>query len=158
MSYLKASYTDHSSCCVEFIDGIQYLENRLIHEAVYSFKKACDSAGKHDLNLNKYKSYYGFSRFLKGDPDGLRLCRDVTVSACHDGDVFFNLARAEYFNENRKQMVLALIKGRQIDRQHEGLKLLQQQVGVRKRKPLPFLPRENMLSDMVGKCLRNTRR
>ena len=157
MSHLKASYSDYSTCCAEFIKGIQYLEHRLIHEAISSFQQAYQSVNGNDPHLNKYISYCGFARFLGGDMEGLQLCRVAVKTGASDGDVYLNLARAEYLNSNRKQTVVVLEQGLQVDKQHQGLKLLRQRIGVRRRKPIPLLSRNNPVSHMVGKLLRKTK-
>ena len=154
MSYLKASYTDHSSCCDDFITGIQYLESRSIPAAVFSFRKACQSSCTTDQYQNKYLSYYGFARLLAGDFEGLRLCRDAVKLETRDGDVYFNLARAELFGNNRHLTIKAVEQGVLADQEHQGLKLLREKLGERRWKPVPFLSRKNPLNNLIGKCLR----
>lgn len=154
MSPLQAVYEDFSACCNEFIDGVSYLKDRSIPQAIQSFQIAFDSVDRTDVYHNKYASYCGLARVLSGDQAGLQLCRDAARSEIHDGDVFLNLARAEWFFKNRKQTIIVLKKGLQVDNRHPGLRQMREQLGFRKRSPLPFLPRSHPLNHALGKLLR----
>ena len=154
MSPLQAVYEDFSACCNEFIDGVSYLKDRSIPQAIQSFQLAFDSVDRTDVYHNKYASYCGLARVLSGDQVGLQLCRDAARSEIRDGDVFLNLARAEWFFKNRKQAIVALKKGLQVDNKHPGLRQMREQLGYRRRSPLPFLPRSHPLNHALGKLLR----
>ncbi|HEY9051071.1 MAG TPA: hypothetical protein VIQ03_05970, partial [Gammaproteobacteria bacterium] len=138
----------------EFIDGLSYLKDRSIPQAIQSFQLAFDSVDRTDVYHNKYASYCGLARVLSGDQVGLQLCRDAARSEIRDGDVFLNLARAEWFFKNRKQAIVALKKGLQVDNKHPGLRQMREQLGYRRRSPLPFLPRSHPLNHALGKLLR----
>jgi hypothetical protein len=155
MSPLQVVYEDFSSCCDEFVEGIEHLKERAIPKAMERFQQAYDSVGRSDVYHNKYASYCGLARVLSGDKSGLQLCRDAARSEIHDGDVFLNLARAEWFYKNRKNTVIALKKGLQVDNRHPGLRLMREQLGIRMRCPLPFLPRSHPLNHALGKLLRS---
>ena len=154
MSPLQAVYEDFSSCSNEFVEGIGHLKERAIPKAMQSFQQAYESVERSDVYRNKYASYCGLARVLSGDASGLELCRDAAASEIHDGDVFMNLARAEWFFKNRKNTVIALKKGLQIDNRHPGLRQMREQLGVRQRSPLPFLPRTHPLNQALGKLMR----
>ena len=154
MSPLQAVYEDFSSCCTEFVEGIEHLKERSIPQAMESFQLAYESVGRSDIYHNKYASYCGLARVLSGDRGGLELCRDAACSEIHDGDVFLNLARAEWYLKNRKNTVIALKKGLQIDNRHPGLRQMREQLGIRQRCPLPFLPRSHPLNQALGKLMR----
>jgi hypothetical protein len=155
MAPLQPVYEDFSTCCTDFVEGIEYLRDRAIPQAVERFQLAYQSVGRNDIYHNKYASYCGLARVLSGDKSGLDLCRSVARSEIHDGDVFLNLARAEWFHKNRKNTVVALKKGLQIDNRHPGLRLMREQLGIRQRCPLPFLPRSHKLNQALGKLMRN---
>jgi len=157
MSPLQVVYEDFSSCSNEFVEGIEHLKERAIPKAMQSFQQAYESVGRSDIYRNKYASYCGLARVLSGDPSGLELCREAARSEIHDGDVFLNLARAEWFHKHRKNTVIALKKGLQIDNRHPGLRQMREQLGIRLRCPLPFLPRSHPLNHALGKLLRSGR-
>lgn len=154
MAPLQPVYEDFSTCCDDFVEGIEYLKDRAIPQAVEYFKLAYESVGRNDIYHNKYASYCGLARVLSGDKAGLQLCREVARREIHDGDVFLNLARAEWFCQQRKNTVVALKKGLQIDNRHPGLRLMREQLGIRQRSPLPFLPRTHKLNQALGKIMR----
>ena len=156
MAPLKAVYEDFSACCDEFVEGVTYLKDRAMPKAVNRFQQAYESVGRADVYHNKYASYCGLARVLSGDSTGLQMCRNAAKSELHDGDVYLNLARAEWFYENRKAVVMALKKGLQIDNRHPGLRQMREQLGIRQRSPLPFLPRTHPLNHALGKLMRHT--
>ena len=148
-------YEDFSSCCNEFVEGVEHLKERAVPKALQSFQMAYESVGRTDVYHNKYESYCGLARVLSGDLSGLELCRDAVHNEFQDGDVFLNLARAEWHLNNRKQTIIALKKGLQVDCRHPGLRQMREQLGVRGRSPLPFLPRSHPLNHALGKLMRN---
>ena len=155
MSPLQAVYEDFSSCCNEFVEGIEHLKVRAIPKAKQSFQQAYESVKSNDVYRNKYASYCGLARVLSGDRSGLELCREAARGEIFDGDVFLNLARAEWHFKNRKNTIIALKKGLQVDNRHPGLRKMREQLGYRQRSPLPFLPRTHPLNQSLGKLLRD---
>ncbi|MDH5572966.1 MAG: hypothetical protein OEY89_14475 [Gammaproteobacteria bacterium] len=154
MSYLKANYRNSASCCDDFISGINYLEERSISKAVYRFSRAYLCIADNDVNKMKYASYYGLARVLCGDKGGLALCHYASQHEKKDGDVFLNLARAEYVYKNRKQAIDAIQQGLKLDHQHMGLLLMSEMLGVRQRSAVPFLSRSHLLNRVVGRLMR----
>ena len=154
MSYLRAIYKDYSLCADEFISGIDFLEQRAIVEAADCFRQACFTASSIDPFLRKYISYHGLSLVLQGNEQGLDLCRRAVEDISVDGDMYLNLARVELFYQHRRQAVQALQKGLYLDVLHEGLQIMQRQLGMRRRKALAFLPREHPVNQRIGKLLR----
>ena len=154
MAPLFAVYEDFSSCCDEFVEGVTYLKDRSIPDAIDSFQQAFESVGRADVYHNKYASYCGLARVLSGDASGLEMCREAAKSELHDGDVYLNLARAEWYFENRKATIIVLKKGLNIDNRHPGLRQMREQLGVRQRTSLPFLPRTHPLNKTLGKLMR----
>jgi len=154
MSPLFAVYEDFSFCCDEFVEGVSYLKDRSIPNAINSFQQAFESVDRADVYHNKYASYCGLARVLSGDASGLEMCREAAKSELHDGDVYLNLARAEWYFENRRATVIVLKKGLNIDNRHPGLRQMREQLGVRQRTALPFLPRTHPLNKTLGKLMR----
>ena len=89
-------YKDYSLYSDEFLSGISCLKVSSLTEAQRLFQLAYESVNNSDVYHNKYSSFCGLLRVLHGDPGGLILCRDAARSECLDGDVFLNLARAEW--------------------------------------------------------------
>ena len=151
---LKAVYEDFSACSEDFVNGVEHLKEHAIPKAVESFNVAFESVDRRDAYRNKYASYCGLARVLSGDASGLNLCREAARAEIRDGDVYLNLARAEWYFENRKNTVIALKKGLSVDSRHPGLRAMREQLGLRVRSPLPFLPRSHPLNHSLGKLMR----
>ncbi len=154
MSHIEAIYSDYSSCCTDFIVGIEHLKQRSISHAIHYFNQAYRGALIDDSFRNRYESYYGLARVLNGDAQGLDMCVKAALNECYDGDIFLNLVRAEYIKQNREKAVTALLKGLEVDSSHPGLQLMAQQLGLRRRNALPFLHRGHPLNRCIGRFLR----
>jgi len=157
VSYIKAVYLDLNQCCDDFIKGAEFLEQCLVNEAVGCFQRACESVSHGHSLFSKYYSYYGFSCLLSGQHEAIDLCRQAVKSSPFDGDICMNLARAEIFLENRNGALDVIKTGLCFSSEHAGLQKLKIKLGVRKRKPLPFLPRNNPVSNALGKRMRKLR-
>ena len=147
-------YKDYSLHSEDFLSGIRCLKAGLNEEANRYFQLAYESVKNGDIYHNKYASFCGLLRVLHGDPGGLVLCRDAARSEIHDGDVFLNLARAEWFYDSRKKTVYAILNGLDIDGKHVGLLQMHKDLGVRAHQPIPWLGRENKLNVWIGRLLR----
>lgn len=154
MSHVEAIYSDYSACCTDFIVGIEHLKQRSISNAIHYFNQACRRAHNDDLFRNRYESYCGLARVLNGDVQGLDMCVKAALNECHDGDIFLNLVRVEHIKQNREKAVTALLKGLEIDSRHPGLRLMAQQLGLRRRNALPFLRRGHPFNRFIGRFLR----
>jgi len=156
VSYIKVVYLDLSQCCEAFIEGTKLLEQCLHDEAVDRFKFACDSVPKNHNLFSKYHSYYGFSRLLSGKHESIEICREAVDTFPFDGDICMNLVRAEIFLENRRAALDIIKMGLRYSQNHAGLHKLRNNLGVRKRKPLPFLPRNNSVNVALGRIMRKS--
>jgi len=154
MYQLRAIYNDFSTCCYDFILGIECLNQRAINRAVKHFSQACSLTPKHHYNFNKYQSYLGLARVLSGNESGLRLCQRAVQGADAEGDLYLNLARAEWFYRKRLATLGALNEGLAVEADHAGLNEMRILLGVRRSKPIVFLSRQHYLNDLVGKMLR----
>ena len=157
MSYIKAVYFDLNECCEDFVKGIELLEQSAINDASKYFQRACKSVSGDHKFFSKYHSYYGFSCLLSGSFDAIELCRHAVNKTPFDGDICMNLARAEILLNNRLDALDVISKGLRYSSNHDGLQKLQSNLGVRKRKPLPFLSRSNPISIALGKRMRKVR-
>lgn len=154
MNQLKTIYGEYSTCCYDFIVGIEYLNQRAISKAVSHFSQACKLTPKQHYNFNKYQSYLGMANVLSGNHSGLMLCQRATEDGEVEGDLYLNLARAEWFYRNRPATVAALNKGLLIEADHEGLNEMRKHLGMRRSNPIAFLPRRHYLNCLFGKMLR----
>lgn len=155
MNIEKVTYKDYSLCDPNFMQGIELLVEGLIAQAAHCFELAYERVTYKDVYYNKYASFCGYARVLNGgNRGGLPLCREVARRELYDGDVFFNLAKAEWFFKARKRTVSALRDGLRVDFMHPGLRELRNALGVRKKAPIMFLPREHVLNNGLGKLLR----
>ena len=155
MDIEKVTYKDYSLCDPDFIEGIGLLAQGLTTQAAHCFELAYEKVTYHDIYHDKYASFCGYLRVLsRGDRGGLALCREVARSELYDGDVFFNLAKAEWFFKARKRTVGALRDGLEVDFMHPGLRELRDSLGARKRAPIVFLPRSHTLNNGLGKLFR----
>ena len=154
MSYVKAAYFDLASCNDEFKKGIEYLEQCSINEAIDCFQKACDQGSPSRQLVYKYHSYYGLSLLLSGNDSAIQICRNMFDSSPCDADLALNLVRAEAFQMNRKEAISLLDKALYIHKDHDGLIALKRKMGVRGKKPIPILHRNNPINITLGKWLR----
>lgn len=153
--FIAAIFNDYSSCHTAFSEGISSLESRDVDRAVACFSSALASVNDRHPNYRRYISYYGVARVLQGQEDGIKFCRSAIADRNRDGDLYMNLARVEWFLKNRRNTVLALQEGLKRDANHQGLALMWMRIGERKRKPVFFLPRGNLVNKMIGCLLRN---
>lgn len=154
MSYIKAVYLDLNGYSSDFIKGIELLEESAIKDAAVYFHRASQSVPVNHKYFAKYNSYYGFSRFLSGDASAISLCQKAVQLYPCDGDICMNLARIERLLNNRLKAIAIIDKGLKFSAEHVGLQLLKINLGVRKKNPLPLLPRNNFLSRVLGKQMR----
>jgi hypothetical protein len=124
-----------------------------------AYKKVLDSIDEHDDHYNLVLSAYGLSQVLKGDDvtskqNGLLQCRDAANNESIDGDVFLNLACAEWYSNNRKRVIDALRQGIKIDVNHQRLNNACLKVGCRKRCCFSFLPRSHKVNRFFGRLFR----
>ena len=155
MEYIYTyTYVQNSDCSDEFLKGIKHFKRDELAAAAFGFELAYESVKRNDVINNKYASFCGLLRLLQGDHGGLILCRDAVRSEKNDANLFLNLARAEWFYRNRKKTVEAIFMGLDIDSNHPGLIKLHQELGVRKRKPLAILDRNNPLNVIFGRIIR----
>ena len=158
MAYIKAVYSDLNQCCDEFVRGVELLEQCSINDSVQYFRRARDSVFESHQLHTKYTSYYGLSLLLNGNESAVDICRKAMLQTPADGDVCLNLARAEVFLSNRYAALKVIEKGLCFSSEHVGLKTLKVSLGVRNRKPLPFLSRANPVSTALGKRMRKKHR
>jgi len=114
-----------------------------------AFKEVMKSMDEHHVFYNRVASHLGLAQVLISDRNGLLLCRDAASSETVDGDVFLNLACAEWHTENRKRALDAVIRGRKIDAEHDQLVRACMLLDSRRRSVFPFLSRQHFLNRIV---------
>ncbi len=150
-------YKDYSACGDDFSRGINYLQQRSLGRAMDCFQRAYEAAGEQHPFRYMYLCYYGYARILSGDFNSIELCRHAAHKMNADADVHYILARAEMFCKNRLRAVRAIEHGIHLEPHHEGLGFMKKKLGFRQFRPLPFLPRNNVLNRSIGKLLRKKR-
>lgn len=151
--------TATDECSDDFFSGLQAMQDGHLRQAERSFRAAYEAASQSDDCRDTYLSYYGLARLNRGDASGIELCRRALhnqqrTATVVDADIYENLAQAELKLHNRKAAIQLLKQGLQRNPHHYGLRSLRQQLGVRRRSALPFLPRSHPLNQSLGKALR----
>lgn len=119
-----------------------------------AFKKTLDSITEQNTAYNSVLSYYGLSQVLVENKNGLLLCRDAASNEVFEGDVFLNLACAEWHSDNRKRAIDAIRHGVRIDADNQQLNRACAKLDCRKRCCFSFLPRSHKLNRMIGRLFR----
>lgn len=140
-----------------FDKGREALKVKDYKAAERAFKQAMESVDeRHDL-YNRIISYLGLAQVLISDTNGLLLCRDAASSESVDGDIFLNLACAEWHCENRKRALDAVMRGCEIDASHGQLARACMLLDSRRHKAFPFLSRQHVLNRAAGRLMRRAR-
>ncbi|MCW8934037.1 MAG: hypothetical protein OQK98_04885 [Gammaproteobacteria bacterium] len=147
----KQNVTEH---CNYFVEGLGYLKEYSVPQALNNFQRAYDAAPYGDIYHNKYASYCGLARVLTGDRAGVELCRDAARQEAVDGDVYLNLAYAELHMKSRKRSIKTLEKGLYVDSHHPGLNKLQRHLGTRSKQVISFVSRDSFLNKTLGRLSR----
>ena len=130
------------------------LKARDYKAAERAFKKALDSIDEHHEQYNSVLSHYGLAQVLNANKNGLLLCRDAASNEVFDGEVFLNLACAEWESKNRKRAVDAIRHGVKIDAENNQLNHACAKLDCRKKCCFSFLPRSHKLNRLFGRMLR----
>lgn len=134
-----------------FLEGLERFRQEDFAKAVMCFRRADNTAGRNDVHIHKYTSYHGLAMICLGDRSGINLCRRAVQNERYDGEVYYNLALAEFSLRNRQRAVAALQRGLTIDATHPALLDLRQRLGVRRNPAIAFLDRDHFLNKLIGK-------
>ena len=151
---IKCNNQNLTEHCNAFVQGLDYLKEYSVPQALNNFQRAYDAAPYDDIYHNKYASFCGLARVLTGDRGGVELCRDAARQEVVDGDVFLNLAYAELHMKSRKRSINVLEKGLYVDCHHPGLNKLQKHLGTRSKQAISFISRDSLLNKTLGKFSR----
>ena len=119
-----------------------------------AFKLVLDSIDDEHAQHDIVQSYYGLTRVLNGDSNGLLFCRDAASNEKSDGNVLLNLACAEFFSDNRKRAIEAIREGIKIDPKHVRLNEACAKLDCRRKCCIAFLARAHKLNRMLGRWRR----
>jgi len=119
-----------------------------------AFKVTLDSIDERNGQYNNVLSYYGLAQVLVSNNNGLLLCRDAASNEVFEGEVFLNLACAEWESHNRKRAVDAIRYGVKIDAGNKQLNRACAKLDCRKKCCFSFLPRGHKLNRLVGRLFR----
>jgi hypothetical protein len=100
----------------------------------------------------QFYSYLGYGIALVDNniKEGLALCQHAIKKEFYQPDNFANLARTYLLSGRRRGAHKALRRGLRIAPQHPGLRQVQRQMGLRRRLPIPFLPRSHAVNRFLG--------
>ncbi len=135
-------------------NGKELLEKQDYKAAGRAFKIVMDSVGEHDSEYTCVMSNLGLAQVLSDDKNGLLQCRDAASNEVFEGEVFLNLACAEWYSNNRKRAVNAIRHGVKIDAANKQLNAACAKLDSRKRPVFTFLPRNHKLNRIIGRMLR----
>ncbi len=137
-----------------FEKGRTALKSKDYRAALREFEETLQNVSEHHEQYNRVASYVGLTRVLVDDRNGLLVCRDAASSEVLEGDVFLNLACAEWYCDNRKRAVDSIIRGRKIDGENEQLVKACMLLDSRRKTIFPFLSRQHFLNRTVGRLMR----
>lgn len=121
-----------------------------------AFRITLDSTDEHNELYSSVLSYFGLSQVLISQKNGLLLCRDAASNEVFEGDVFLNLACAEWHCNNRRRAVDAIRHGVKVDTDHEQLSRASAKLDRRKICCFGFLPRNHKLNNFFGRLRRRS--
>ncbi len=122
------------------------------------FKKVLDTMDEQNEKYNNVLSHYGMVQVLNAPENkmenGLLLCREAASNELVDGEVFLNLACAEWHSSNRKRAVEAISHGMKIDKDNQRLVHACSGLDCRKKCCFSFLSRSHKLNRLFGRLMR----
>ena len=139
-----------------FDQGKDALKASDFKAAERDFQEVMNSIDEQHEQYNRVASFLGLAQVLNSNRNGLILCRDAASSEVLDGQVFLNLAAAEWHSMNRKRAIEALERGTKIDGDHTQLRRAMKLADSRKRPVFSFLPRAHPLNRMIGRLIRSS--
>ena len=137
-----------------FEKGLNAMKAQDYKGAVRDFADALASIDKHHEQYNGVASCLGSTRVLIGEDRGLLMCRDAASNEPKNGDVYLNMACAEWHSNNRKRAIDAIYKGREVDPDHHQLQQVMVKLDSRKSNVINFLARHHPVNKILGRVFR----
>jgi hypothetical protein len=104
-------------------------------------------------------AYYGLAvGHAQNVREGLKLCLEALSDDRRNPTIYLCLARLYVLSGARKNAVEILAQGLRVRANHRGLNTLREELGVRQRRPIPFLPRESTVNVHLGRFVRKLKR
>lgn len=144
-------YSDLPEFDQDFMNGFESFDNKRFDEAIEHFSSGIKIAGRKSASFNKYLAFIALCQVLTKDCSALNTLRELANQDCYDGDIFCNLAIAEFVSKHRRRAFSAIDKGLNIGSDHDGLAILYEMFDTRRAPTLPFLTRDNPLNIALGK-------
>jgi cytochrome c-type biogenesis protein CcmH/NrfG len=82
---------------------------------------------------------------------GVAFCEEAVKRGGETADSLYRLARVYHATYQKERAFRSIRRGLALDPGHEGLLALLEQMGVRRKPVIPFLPRSNFLNKFLGK-------
>jgi Flp pilus assembly protein TadD len=129
--------------------GVALLEGGHGHEAFEHLSRAYLS----DPQNARFRSSYALALALvRGQFMGaVELSRAAIRQEFYNPDLYLNLARIYLAFEFKAEAVRFLRRGLMVDPEHERIQRMLRELGVRRRPPLRFLPRNHPVNRMFGR-------
>lgn len=156
-----SALTEEAKTASEYLDEAGVLLRRKNKKAaLYLIGDALQSHPDEPFLL----SYYGCLQAIveKNYEEGVSNCKraiDRLRASVPFGEEFFypvfylNLGRAYLAEDNRKEAIEAFSKGLSIDAENKDLLWEMKKLGMRRKPPIPFLPRTNPMNKYIGLLL-----
>lgn len=94
---------------------------------------------------------YGIARYERRVKEGLALCQHSIKVQFYEPENYVNLARVYLLARNRRKAVEALTRALKLNASHPGARALAREIGWRRPPVIPFLSRNNLLNQWLGK-------
>lgn len=148
---MRAEVNPDRDVANDFSEGVKFFAVGNYDVAIEFFTEVANLVGPADPNYNVYRSWLGLAQAMQGQTGGLVLCRLAAKEEAHQGDVFFNLARAEFRIGDADKALRALEQGRRVSPGHAGISDMLARRNRRRDPAIPFLSRNNVLNKLIGK-------
>lgn len=94
---------------------------------------------------------YGLAVYDGRPQEGIEYCRKAIRVGFYHPENFLLLAKAYLHLNNRRGAIMTIQRGLKLNPDHAGLVNLQNQIGIRNRPVIPFLPRRASVNRFLGR-------
>lgn len=144
-------YSDLPELNPSFVDGFEHFNEKNFGSAKELFTAAIKEEGRKSGYFHKYLSFISLCEVLSGDRSSLNILRETASGDCCDGDIYCNLAIAEFVSKHRRRAFMAIERGKKIGSDHSGLDILFDIFDTRRPPVISFLNRNNPINIALGK-------
>jgi predicted Zn-dependent protease len=134
-----------------FREGVALLEQGRARDALERLSRAY----RDNPDSARCQSYYALALALaKGEfLEAAELARAAVRREFYNPDLYMNLARIYLAHDFKAEAVRILRRGMMIDPRNRRIVRALESLGLRRRPPLPFLPRGHTLNRLLGMVL-----